>query len=60
MYKNRKPTTKTAIAKNLGIHYNTVSKYINMLKELGLVQEEKLAHKTHYHLSRKFFNFLTK
>ncbi|MFX1274861.1 MAG: winged helix-turn-helix transcriptional regulator [Promethearchaeota archaeon] len=60
MYRNRKPVTKTAIAKKLGIHYNTVLKYIKMLEELDLVREEKLAHKTIYHLSQRFFDFLIK
>lgn len=60
MYNNHKPVTKTALTKKLSIHYNTVSKYMEILKELYLVREEKLAHKTLYHLSQKFFNFLSR
>ncbi len=60
LYKNQKPMTKTAIAKNLSIHYNTVSKYINLLRGLNLIHEEKLTHKTLYQLNQDFFNYLSK
>ncbi len=59
MYKNSKPLTKTSMAKELGFHYNTITKYIELLKELNIITEEKLAHKTIYQLSRKFLNFFT-
>jgi len=52
--------TKTAIAKKLSIHYNTVSKYIKTLRDLNLIQEEKLANKSLYQLNQTFFNFLSK
>ena len=48
-----KGTTKTSISKNLGIHYNTVSKYIALLEKSGIIRSEKLSNKTLYFINKK-------
>ena len=52
--------TKSSIAKKLGIHYNTVSKYVNLLKMQGILIEKKMLNKTLYSLNRSYLNSLYK
>ncbi|MFX1383298.1 MAG: hypothetical protein ACFFBP_12725 [Promethearchaeota archaeon] len=44
--KNKKGCTKYRLSKELGMHPNTISKYISNLEEFGLLRRKKLNNKT--------------
>ncbi len=48
LYKNDLGSTKTQMAKELGMHSNTINKYISALEEIGLVVKKELGSKTLY------------
>ena len=53
MGSNPKGKTKTAISKNLGIHYNTVTTYISLLEDAGIIISKKVSNKTLYFIAKK-------
>ena len=50
---NQKGITKTRLSKNLGMHPNTIKKYINRLEGLGIIYKDKESKKELYFLDKK-------
>ena len=50
--------TKTRLSKNLGMHPNTIKKYLNRLESLGIIYREKISKKELYFIDKKSFAFL--
>ena len=50
--------TKHELSKELSLHPTTISKYINNLKECGILSGNKYSNKTLYFLNDDFFDYL--
>ncbi len=48
--------TKTQLSKKLGMHPNTIKKYLNFLEEFNVIFKEKLSKKTLYFLNEVYIN----
>jgi predicted transcriptional regulator len=48
--------TKTHLSKKLGMHPNTIKKYLNFLEEFNVIFKEKLSKKTLYFLNEVYIN----
>jgi len=55
---NQKGITKTRLSKNLGMHPNTIKKYITRLEELGIIYKKKKSNKELYFLDEKIMDSL--
>ncbi|TFF90322.1 MAG: hypothetical protein EU548_03615 [Promethearchaeota archaeon] len=49
---SHKGLPKTHIAKELNMHYNTLTKYINILENFGIISKKELPNKTLYFLNK--------
>lgn len=52
--------TKTRLSNNLKIHYNIISKYVDKLENIGILDKENLSNKTLYYINEPFFDNLLK
>jgi predicted transcriptional regulator len=50
--RSHKGLPKTHIAKELNMHYNTLTKYINILENFGIISKKELPNKTLYFLNK--------
>ena len=50
--------TKNHLSKELGMHYNTITKYINKLEKFGLLLEKNFPHKVIYLLNKEYYDNL--
>ena len=51
-------TTKTQLSRELGMHLNTITKYIDELEEAQLILKEKKSNKVLYFLNEEYYNLL--
>jgi len=58
MKDNNIGTTKTHLSMDLGMHHNTISKYLKILEELNIVKKKKTSKKTLYFLNEELFEAL--
>ncbi len=54
--KNKKGITKTQLSKELKMHYNTVTKYFEVLEKLNAIFKNDSSRKTFYFLNNDFLN----
>ena len=57
---NNEGISKYQLSEELGMHPNTITKYVNKLFELGLLSKKALSNKTLYFLNIDFYNELKK